>query len=465
MATAVTPRRVDIGFQFHLETEPDDPEGRRDTRLLIYGETDLFVDRVWVPLSRTAVVPHHNYIETVLLINGESVNLAINCKYLMNRLVILADAKIISFKDMQSACVENTFAKFIQDIQRPLCWKRAIIQCVGKGKAPIVAPVLLEFLSSNLPKWKEMCQKVDRVYIPSKDLPRVDKKKAPIEDLLPLLEFVNTDNPKWQREKKGEIHNTEISSNEPIPYDFEYCRDGSIWMYYSFPHLANDEIQSLVINLDTGEIYQTLRFSEGSGNRIRSFRPLFDNSTGILQFSEFFERDEVRDKGSERIFVARHQLYDIHLSRSDHRFTVSNKVDIACQLLEGLLTLENEKIVHCGISPQILIRFVGNGSKDVAASLTNFDYAYRLDSPEANIEPHFKWKDFPPPEGIAPLCKLSRPFAIPIYQLGMCLRIIFGDEPSLIPIFDKMIHLDPALRLTASQALSLLQVDRKESAL
>lgn len=141
------------------------------------------------------------------------------------------------------------------EVERVMLWKQSICS-LGQSVKRREIPVLLEFLDVNLAEWEKLCKGQDLIY---------------------------------------------ISRKEPVQYDFEYRKDGTIWMYYTYRH--EKSTHDLAINLDTGESRQIIRFSKEAGKRIIGFLPLFKEIRGIVQFSEFFQ---IKETGDRLVFVAKH---------------------------------------------------------------------------------------------------------------------------------------------------------------
>jgi hypothetical protein len=97
------------------------------------------------------------------------------------------------------------------------------------------------------------------------------------------------------------------------------------------------------------------------------------------------------------------------------------------------------------------------------AALSGLEYAYPVDSlSKAILKPPHKWKHFMPPECLDLESKLIHPFAIPVFQLGMCLKPFFADHEGYSSIIDQMIDPDPSRRMIAVQAMTAFGEDQKE---
>lgn len=406
MSSEVSIKKAERGYQLHLDA--DKTTGKPVMKLLAFGDNYHFYMNVWVPYSPKAEIPPR-FVATVLSINGDPITLGIDCEHLVLHFKNLADAKIIVLKDLQIACMKRSLDQYILNIAQPLRWKEHISWCVKKNQ---ISP-LLEFIHRNMAKWKKRCRKQERIYIP-------------------------------------------ISPQ--IRYPIEYCQDGTLWLHYS--QWRNDEMDSLAIDLNTGVSCRALEFSPEVGARLSSFAPHFKNTIGIVQFLEIHEMDLPEPRGNRRIFMGKQQLYDASLDKIQLRCSLENKVKMAQELLLALAFLENKGIVHCGVFPSsIFILIEGN---EMESAISNFECAYPHDSlPNTALTPPHKWKAFMPPE-CSNLYSPLLPFAIPIYQLGMCLKPLFAGDEAFRAILDGMTHPDPTLRLTAVQAMTAFEADRKE---
>ncbi|HSX11209.1 MAG TPA: hypothetical protein VLF94_05805, partial [Chlamydiales bacterium] len=252
-------------------------------RLSVYG----LCFRVWIPKSGQESIPNVNFIETTLPIAGESIKLAIDCQDLIRRLKVLADANIVTYADAQKACLENSFTTFMEGIERPLRWKQHLTQIVSK------------------------------------------------EEVLCLLDFLHSSQSKWQ------LGTLIPRSESEMLYDFEYGEDGSISIHYT--RQQGEEIQLLVMNLDSGETFQF----EEIDDKVRSFVGLFNESEGIVQFFKILQMG--------RSFFAKIPLCDGSLETIRLNFPLSRKIKIARQLASGLAVMEEKQIVHCGIFPSAVL--------------------------------------------------------------------------------------------------------------
>src|SRR5580692_1803792 len=105
------------GFKRFIEV--DKFSNKSVVRLLAYGENYHFFIR-----AQDEVSDHHHFVQTVLPIQGDEVNLSIDCKSVVERLRFLAEANIITLMNVQMACRENRFGQLMKEIEQPLCWKQ-----------------------------------------------------------------------------------------------------------------------------------------------------------------------------------------------------------------------------------------------------------------------------------------------------------------------------------------------------
>ena len=303
-------------------------------------------------------------------------------------------------KEVEVACKKDKLEEYLWGNQEVRGWRRHLSWVMRRKDVPIV----LDYLFKNVPIWKKQCRDEERIYIPH---------------------------------------------TERVRYSFECCRNGTLWMYYTYHPIDLEEIQSLVIDLNTGESFHVARFDEAVGNKILNFEALFENNFGLLHFSDFCMREEPRC----RSMIGKYELSDSNLVTNKIRFSELEKRVIAFKLLSGLAILENAKIIHCGINPSTILL------RSTEAVLSNFEAAYFWeDLPKRNPFPH-KWREYTPPECTVQISELKNPFAIPVYQLGRCFGLLFGDNPPLEiqAMLEGMCDPDPARRWDArlaSKALS-----------
>ena len=251
MATEITIKKAERGYQLHIDA--DKTTGKPVMKLLAYGDDYHFYMNVWVPYSPKAEIPPQ-FVATVLSIDGDPITLGIDCEHIVHHFKNLADAKIITLRDIQIACMRKSLDQYILNIAQPLRWKKHISWCVKKSQ---ISP-LLEFIQRNISDWKKACRRQKRHYVP-------------------------------------------ISPQ--IRYPIEYCQNGTLWLHYS--QWRNDEMDSLAIDLDTGISCRVLEFSPEVGARLSTFAPHFRNTVGIVQFLEIYEIDLPGPRGSRRIFMGK----------------------------------------------------------------------------------------------------------------------------------------------------------------
>lgn len=342
---------------------------------------------------KTGFDPHQKFDEGVELLRIDD-----RCFEIIQELKTLTKANFFSLNAFEGAFRSRNFKQFRQGMEGPLQ--------LEEGGGQIVSS-LLKFLYVNLPAHERVCED-DVVESCPVEWKRyltqcVDKKEVPV-----LLEFLKVSVPKWKKSSKG--HRVYAPRCGQIRYSFELDRDGAVWIYHTRLYLA--EVQSLVTNLQTGETCQTVSFSPEMRDKILGFYFLFKNTDGIIRF---FERFEIR-----RALLVKHELYDCSLEVEKLPLSFPDQLKVAQQLVSGLMVLEKERIVHCGIYPSsIYLQMRWSGKDEMTAVLANFQDAHK-EVPEKLHVPS-KWSEYMPPE--EDLRKY--PFAIPIYQLGQCFKKLF----------------------------------------
>ncbi len=258
------------------------------------------------------------------------------------------------------------------------------------------------------------------------------------EKLLPSLKYLQMEVPKWRTQKKRIFAN-----------NFEYQETGRIWIHFTY--LDRTALRPFCLNLDTGLTCPTVEFSEEVAKRLHGL--VGKEITGLLTISDLYQTNYG--------YQAKTSFYDETLHESALKISLKEKIKMAQQLLKGLCFLEEKKWVHCGVTPSsIWLQY--NGWFEADAALAGYEAIYPVEQLPARFPIPAKWKSFLPPECITEPPSCTNPFAIPIYQLGMCLRRPFKSEPIYLKIVDCMIASNPANRPTALQALALFEEDRKE---
>lgn len=233
-------------------------------------------------------------------------------------------------------------------------------------------------------------------------------------------------------------------------FGFEYRKNGTLWFDYKYQSDVGE--QTHTINLNTGEMFGLVHYSQKMGEKILLLRDLF---------IEFYPREDL----GRKFYVGRFELPEADLFTARGEYSALEKRKIALQLLSGLAVLRKEGIVHCGINPKgILFRFHKNGEVEAFFSPDDFTRAYSLDAPPEDNPFDPKWPECTPPECISPDGVISvidhpHPFAIPIYQLWICFQYLFkGDSsPQIQAMLEGMGHLDVERRwdeILASKAIS-----------
>lgn len=398
---------------FHIETLPEmycaQPE-----KQLTHSEVPSLFARVWTPSQYDESTLNGRFVRTVISLKGEETEIEVDCESLVDRCELIGNP--ISYAEAEIACKTNSLKTFISRITKPidaamfshvrdmeqlLCWHRYINWIKAKKVHQIVG-----YICDHLPEWKKKLEEEMQVYIPE---------------------------------------------TEEIRYPFELLRNGNLWMHFSYRFL--EEIQPLTINLQTGEVCQWMRFDEEVGKKIRKFTPLFKKNPGLPLFFDFFQRSEKTRSGENSFFVCKCALSDGTLYTNTKKFIFSENWEIAFQLLRGLEILEKDQIVHCGIYPSS-ISLTYHSAKVVEATFGNFDYAYPLSDLPKNFVVPYKWKNYIPPE-----TSIERlPFAIPIRQLGLCFKELFGTNPplSIAAMIEGMTQPNPELRWSPALALRAL---------
>jgi len=362
------------------------------------------------------------------------------------------------------ACYQNDFERFIEKhlpllpLERYRNWKSHLSWIMNGEDDRDKVFDILTFLYKRVPKWIKACQipnEKDRIYI---------------------------------RERKG------------IPCSFECRRDGTLLMQYTYRPPESDQMQCLEINLDTGEIVQWIGLQKHIGDKILEFYP-FEDREGLIQYLECYDRNEfltiakfeMTDTNLWDYFLKRQTLLTriarvrwrmlthevlkkrpLHNKKIDFEkkivelkfelekfeFTDRQKEEIAFQLLNGIFILQKEGYVHFGIfPPAIVFRLTANN--EIKAKISNYEYLFSSeDLPKRDIIT-YKWQTYFPK--IQPIFQkeIKSPDAIPIFQLGCCFRLLYGDYPSdgIRAIIDGMTHPDPRQRLPIRPALTQLKLN------
>lgn len=356
--------------------------------------------RVYIPPAENEKIPPP-FLETLLIIQDQPIRLGIDVNNVAKRLKPLMQAEIITEKDIADACAQKIFDQFMQTIERPWHWKIHL-----RHLLPIAKTLrALKHLHTQIPIWKETAMERGRIFITAK----------------------------------------RIGS-------FEYTPEGTVWLHHS--HMHQETILPLATDLDKGITYQTVELPKELGERIERYRPFFTQETeGLIYFQDFCP--------TERKIFAKHALYDTTLDKVELPVLRKARTKIACDLLRGLRSLETEKIVHCGVfSCHVHIRY--NQREIIEVALGGVEWAHFADALPEKLRTSFKWKEFMPPECNEPTDRRTHPYAIPIYQLGMCLKPLFDPDSPLAATVKSMIDPDPARRISIEEALDAFEGEFKE---
>lgn len=406
-----SPRNTERGFYLSVRTAEEDEKAHVQ---LIHSADPQFYIRVWIPTAPSDTAPT-GFIETRLPVSGHLLRLGVDCQSIVDNCLPLGEeGSSISLEAVQNACNPEQFERFLIEVLRPFRWKKLLTRIV---KPKEIMPIV-HFLRSNLSQWKGVSE--ERVYIPP---------------------------------------------TKQIPYPIEFNRaTGAIWIYYTFNNREINEIQLFALNLENSEreeLHQWVEYDLETGSRIASLNCFTTFHFGLLCFHDLFFH--------KKKYIGKYVAYDCDLLHFDIELTIHQKWAIGSQLLQGLVTLEEQGIVHCGIFPKSIyfrFRLEQQETKELFAVIGDFNAAYsQAHLPDLPIR-STKWAGLIPPEcAETNLSKLQKPFAVPVFQLGLCLRLIFkGEETQEIQaLLDKMVSPDPDMRGTAGEIFEVWRRSQPEA--
>jgi serine/threonine protein kinase len=349
------------------------------------------------------------YRETAIALEGGSLKVAVPIQGMAD--LCRREGNLdISVREIQQICEKNQISEFISGVVHfnSLPWKAAIDRFARHNSERI-----LTYLYREMPKWKSKFNLfTKRIFIP---------------------------------ETKG------------MPYAFEYRENGSIWVYFSYFYKDVEEVHHLAVNLNTDKIFQTVEYEESVAEKIQKFSPLFkEEQPGLLHFLDFMKIE----KNGKIFYLGKHLIFDMSLQHAE--IPADKAFSIAKKLIQGLLILEKEGIVHCGICPQsIRLRAEGEDLTEIGVYMTDFHKAYKVRGLPKKIPLPPRLSQYIPPEGVESLEKIKDPFALSIYQMGLCFKELFRYVPEGHLIKEKLVegmtHPDPAKRLRAAEVLKILE--------
>jgi serine/threonine protein kinase len=404
---------------------------------LTHSEFPTFFSRARFPSVYDE--PSSRFIRTVIPFKSDEIELEVDCRSLVDRYELIGIP--IRIEQLKTACKTNSFETFLRQNTKPYDSQKFASNCIN-----FRMPIMLSELRKASKKYsKEFVRKMENCLCWIRQMACCvhsdDKVQLLVEHLYKNL-------PTWKK-LCGQGIGIYIHETQHIRYSFQYLSNGNLWMYFDYKYL--EEIQFLAMNLSIDGVCRRIRFDQEVGKRIRKLLPCLNNGPGLPHYFDFFSREEKTPDGPIQIYEGKTNLNDSTLFLNKKKFSLPEQLKMTLELLRGLESLEKEGFVHCGIFPSTISLFWDE--KDVVeAKLSNFGSGYFAADLSHRYHIPSRWQDYREP------LVADHPFAVPVRQLGLCFKELFGDKspPFVSEMIEGMTHTDLGQRWSVSRAIQAL---------